>query len=303
MVYHLLSKQLKNNHDIFHLYKNKALSMLNDDQTLFEKLDPKLYDDLEVATIAMKYDNRRYLKLSDRLKKDDQMIKMYMNIPMIFIKGGSFIMRNGDGHNHEKLENKLTIEDFYMSKTEITTEQYMKCVDANICSKPHWDDGKCYMWDKSGGWVRDVLDVKFREENKPIVCVDWRQARTFAKWVGGHLPSEAQWEYASRSEGKDIKYPWGNTAPMCDIVNSHYDCHETTTPVCSKIEGNTIQGLCDMGGNVWEWMLEYENVIISRGGGWGDISSYLQSTLHYSDFNFNSNLHGFRIADTSPLMP
>ena len=78
------------------------------------------------------------------------------------------------------------------------------------------------------------------------------------------MPSESEWEFAARSGGQDITYPWGNETPTCQYAvmndsapyNSEGNgCGEGSTwPVCGKTAGNTMHGLCDMAGNVSEWV-------------------------------------------------
>jgi formylglycine-generating enzyme required for sulfatase activity len=257
-------------------------------------------------------DRRERVELEE---KDRRKGIEYGNKFMGFIKisGGSFRMGSEHGDNYERPVHSVSVRDFYMSKTEVTVGQYRKCVEAGVCSKadscawgdPNWNDSS--------------------KENHPINCVDWGQARAFAKWVGGDLPSEAQWEYASRSGGKDIKYPWGNSDPTCEIVN-YSGCGNQTTPVCSKTGGNTVQGLCDMGGNVWEWVLDewhdsYSGAPsddigwcsdrgcdsntsayrIDRGGSWDLNASYLRSANRsdHSPSRRYGNL-GFRVSDIIP---
>lgn len=173
-------------------------------------------------------------------------------VVLIALKGGSLMMgsvdENSDGN--EKPIHRVEVRDFYISKTEVTVGQYRKCVEAGICSRPISCDWGTPIWTDHIG----------NREKHPVNCVDWNEARTFAKWIGGDLPSEAQWEYAARSEGKETKYPWGNMEATCEYAvmsDPKNGCgKDHTWEVCSKTKGNTTQGLCDMSGNVYEWVLD-----------------------------------------------
>ena len=116
--------------------------------------------------------------------------------------------------------------------------------------------------------------------------MDWDQAMNFAAWVGGNLPTEAQWEYAARSEGEDWIYPWGNEMATCEYSvmddGGGWGCGEDRMrPVCSKPRGNTQQGLCDMAGNVYEWVQDayqdnYYNAPTNASNVCNTIAIYLQ---------------------------
>ncbi len=78
---------------------------------------------------------------------------------------------DGDGDGVGKRPTSIVeVRDFYMSKTEVTVEQYRKCVEAGECSEPNNknDYPKCN---------RGYSD----RDDHPIKCVDWYQARAFHK--------------------------------------------------------------------------------------------------------------------------
>ena len=151
---------------------------------------------------------------------------------------------------------RVAVRAFQMARTEVTFGQYKKCVDAGACTPAHVSDGTCYIHDGSSG-EQGSLPASFQGADQPVVCVDWKQAKAFSEWAGGRLPTEAEWEYAARSAGKEQRYPWGDEAATCEravLKEGGNGCGKNSTwPGCSKPKGNTAQGLCDMAGNVWEW--------------------------------------------------
>jgi len=139
-------------------------------------------------------------------------------------------------------QHQVTVNTFQMAKTLVTNKQYRACVRAGACTPslsnlPPW----------------------YERDTNPVVGVDWNQAKAFSEWVGGRLPSEAEWEYAARSGGKDWTYPWGDDAATCEmaVIKGCTPHGGTPVPVCSKPAGNTTQGLCDMAGNVWQWVQDW----------------------------------------------
>lgn len=161
-------------------------------------------------------------------------------IEWVSISGGKFTMGTTSieqGFEDAKPIHEVAIKTFDMSKTDVTVAQYAECVIKGNCTTP--GTGDYCNWGKTGRQLH------------PVNCVDWDQANQYAKFKGARLPSESEWEYAATSGGKNQKYPWGNDDPTSELAVMNTD---STMPVCSKPKGNTAQGLCDMSGNVWQWV-------------------------------------------------
>jgi formylglycine-generating enzyme required for sulfatase activity len=166
----------------------------------------------------------------------------------VSISGDTFEMGSAKGDFSELPVHKVTVLSFEIMKSEVTVSQYRECVNSDHCSEPEsggeWDN-----WNISG------------RENYPVNQVDWFQAQAFCEWAGGRLPTESEWEYAARSGGQVITYPWGEETPTCNYTvmdeNGQGCGNGGTMRVCSKTAGNTAQGLCDMAGNVWEWVQDW----------------------------------------------
>jgi len=203
-----------------------------------------------------------------------------LGIEFIKIPAGSFMMGSNDGASDERPVHRVQMSSYYMSKTEVTRGQYRKCIEAGRCTEPDVS-GSCN-WGMNG------------RKDHPINCVDWGQARTFAKWVGADvdLPTEAEWEYAARG-GQNDRYAGSNNAD--DVAWYKSNTNHTGTralalgrgfdEIGTKAVGTKRAngyGLHDMSGNVWEWTLDewhnsYSGAPSNGSQAWGNVPTCRQA--------------------------
>jgi formylglycine-generating enzyme required for sulfatase activity len=93
-------------------------------------------------------------------------------------------------------------------------------------------------------------------EDHPVAHMTWHGAETYCMWRSFRpLPTEAQWEYAA-SAGGTRTYPWGDQDPTCDLA-VHDTCGGDPQAVCSHPAGHSREGVCDLSGNVPEWIRDW----------------------------------------------
>jgi formylglycine-generating enzyme required for sulfatase activity len=137
----------------------------------------------------------------------------------------------------------VELDAYRITTTEITQAQYQACIAGGSCSEPY-TGGVCE-WDPAF------------QPNHPVNCVTWQKAADYCTWLGGGLPTEAQWEKAARGSSQS-KYPWGNADPDCTLANFDEDvCPGGLADVGSHPAGASPYGVHDMAGNVGEWVADY----------------------------------------------
>ncbi|MCB1138149.1 MAG: SUMF1/EgtB/PvdO family nonheme iron enzyme [Leptospiraceae bacterium] len=171
------------------------------------------------------------------------------NIPadMSCIPGGEFVYGSDDPHwRDEHPATAVEVSTFLIEKTEVTTAAYQECVKAGACKKA----------------ISNYLHM--RAQDMPQVKVSWYDARDYCAWKGRRLPTEAEFEKASRGTEGNI-YPWGNQKATCELAvikeNGIRGCtadHQPTgSPKVPATRPAGIYGLFDMSGNVHEWVQDW----------------------------------------------
>jgi formylglycine-generating enzyme required for sulfatase activity len=170
---------------------------------------------------------------------------------MLWVPGGTFTMGSErGGQEDERPAHTVTLEGFFLDRTETTHAAYQACVEAKVCRAP----------DKN---VIGRYGGIFIAPQKPVTGISWDDARTYCKFRGGRLPREAEFERAVRGDD-GRRFPWGNEPPTPERAVFHTS---TTDVVGSRPKGRGPYGHDDLAGNVWEWIEDlYDPFAYRRAG-------------------------------------
>ncbi len=167
---------------------------------------------------------------------------------LVFVAAGKFLMGTKDGgEKSERPLRELELTGYWITRTEVTNEQFSKFVKAEkfvTFAEARGKDGR-RTWKDSAG-----------KGGLPVVRVARDDAMAYAKWAGGRLPTEAEWERAARgADGR--KFPWGNTWDAEKCVNSSQKKKSEPHEVGTLKAGASPCGAVDLSGNVWEWVADW----------------------------------------------
>ncbi len=211
-------------------------------------------------------------------------------------------------------QHQVYLSAYEISQYEITNAQYRAFIEATNRPTPRGHNGE-------DTWADESLN----EDTQPVVGVTWFDAQAFAEWIGGSLPTEAQWERAACGTEARI-YPWGNTPPKARQHANFARRYNRPIPVGQFPKGESPDGIADLAGNVWEWCLDeysptayqrngkgvsenplnlrFRDVLRSRvirGGAWDVGRAFLRSSLRFKFYPLDStHTIGFRVVRPRP---
>jgi formylglycine-generating enzyme required for sulfatase activity len=195
---------------------------------------------------------------------------------MVQIPAGQFFMGSDEKEapENEKPSHNVSLPSFCMDLHEVTAGAYEACADQGKCRR-----GPTQVeWPKISAADRKLYSplCTFGDPARadhPINCVSWQLANDYCQASGKRLPSEAEWEYATRGPDGRV-YPWGDEAPTAEHLNAcgqecaawgkqrgtelaalyaADDGFPATAPVGKFPKGRSRFGPFDVVGNVWEW--------------------------------------------------
>jgi len=246
---------------------------------------------------------------------------------LVHIPAGEFTMGSNESDPYfwgsEAPQHAIILDEFWIYKTEVTNGMYTRCAEEKACPRPaqvHSVISEEYYWNPT-------------YSNYPVIYVTYVDAVSYCKWVGGRLPTEAEWEKAARGTDGRL-FPWGDDglsgdrANFCDNSCSRGailevdvdDGYPGPAPVGSFPAGASPYGVLDMAGNVWEWVFDWFNAAyynvspmqnplgpvsgitrVIRGGGWVNSNSEVRTVVRTSLTPMKSlDVLGFRCVVDEP---
>lgn len=175
---------------------------------------------------------------------------------MVLVGSGEFTMGSQWGilgfGTDESPEHRVWLHAYYISSTEVTNSEYASFLSDSSTDRNHFNP-EMEIFGQGAGFI-----ARPGSEDYPVQWATWYNAQAYAEWLGGRLPTEAEWEKAARGPVDRRIFPWGN---HISPGNANWDNSLSGLWEVGIANGRSYYGLFDMGGNAWEWTWDwYEKI-------------------------------------------
>lgn len=211
---------------------------------------------------------------------------------------------------------RVTIFGFAIDRTEVTIADFERFTTARKLKTQAETAGGGHEW--GGGWQRRpgwTFRTPFgkppESASEPAVHISWHEAHDYCASVSGRLPTMAEWETAAYRHhatgggdggpfeaGRDYPYPTGETPGGANTsADDPWPRH-----AAAGVTRAGINGLHDMGGNVWEWLADRngENALTAGGSWWYGPDKMRREAMQWKAADFYVVYIGFRCAYDLP---
>ena len=193
---------------------------------------------------------------------------------------------------------RVALPAFAIDRTEVTIAQFDRYVRATGTVTRAEKEGGGFEygagWERRPGWSWRKPDGVDTRPDMPAVHLDFAEAQAYCRWAGGRLPTGAEWQQAGFTELRDAPpapwvkgrtYPWTTGDSPQGANTSDADPWPRAAPAGATRQG--VNGLHDMGANVWEWTTDAQgNQRRTVGGSWW-----------YGAFNMKADVQAYKPAD------
>jgi formylglycine-generating enzyme required for sulfatase activity len=251
------------------------------------------------------------------------------------IPAGDFLMGAANADEDERPVHRVYVSEFFIGRFPVTNDEYARFIRATGYPAPAVRSLPLIAAGEREGLFRE-LAVPYQWDNgepppgrgnHPVVLVRYDDAAAYCRWLSDtlgqvvRLPTEAEWEKGARGGVEGKRYPWGDDMDpsYCNFLTDPSVKNERGTRPTGTYTPNPY-GLCDMAGNVWEWVSDWYaadyysssdvrdprgpesgTMRIVRGGSWvnDDVSMLRSAYRHKVPADTYAYSIGFRIVCTA----
>ena len=192
---------------------------------------------------------------------------------------------------------KVRLPAFAIDRTEVTIGQFERYVRATGTVTRAEKEGGGFEfgagWERRPGWSWRAPDGQPASADMPAVHLDFAEAQAYCRWAGGRLPTGAEWQSAGFTELRDAPekpwvkgktYAWTTGDSPQGANTSEPDPWPRAAPAGATRAG--VNGLYDMGANVWEWTSDAK----------GDERRTVGGSWWYGAFNMKADVQAYKPA-------